>query len=311
MREIFLKNKSDEDFGGETLSDTSYDVLVSDEDVDVYKPDGDVLLKFRCNVVADGVCRSAYRNLREAATATNNRGLAGGKVDRNRIAPSYRDRDIIISPDGFNYSPVLMSGKKSKTTYSNEVNSGIVGYFDRYPRIPYCRQTAYSLKNVDKFKSAVPFVQNVASLYEREMPEAYARQKDIFDRTSEDFKIPGSVFTTITVNRNWQTACHKDAGDFPDGFGCLAAFSLGKFKGAYLCFPAFRVAVNMQTSDVLFCDVHEWHGNTPFNISGPYERISLVMYYRENMKECGTAEYELERAKKNGAKVHDESDIRS
>ena len=28
------------------------------------------------------------------------------------------------------------------------------------------------------------------------------------------------------------------------------------------------------------------------------------------MKVCGTAEYELERAKKNGAKVHDESDIR-
>ena len=309
MREIRLKASSDEDFGGVLLGEDSYDTLVTGEDVDVYKPDGSVLLKYRVGVIPRGVSRAAYQNLRDAASPTNNRGVAGGKIDRNRIAPSYRDRELVISADGFNYSPVLINGKKSKTTYSNEVNSGIVGYFDRYPRIPYCRQTAYSLKHSEKFRAAVPFFQEVSRVYEKEMPKAFERQKKIYDETSSDFKIPGSVYTTVTVNKNWQTAAHTDKGDYPEGFGCLAAFSLGKYRGAYLCFPAFRVAVDLQTSDVLLADVHEFHGNTPFKVSGPYERLSLVLYYREMMKDCGSAAYELERAKKNGAKIRAETDL--
>ncbi len=35
----------------------------------------------------------------------------------------------------------------SGTTYATVVNSGIAGFFDRYPRIPYGRMCAYNWKN--------------------------------------------------------------------------------------------------------------------------------------------------------------------
>ena len=46
-------------------------------------------------------------------------------------------------------------------------------------------------------------------------------------------------------------------------------------------------------------DAHEWHGNTELDLkSADAERISLVLYYRTNMLQCGTAEEEIEKAKK-------------
>ncbi len=39
----------------------------------------------------------------------------------------------------------------SDTTYANVVFSGIAGWFDRYPRIPYGRATAYTQHSYDKF----------------------------------------------------------------------------------------------------------------------------------------------------------------
>ncbi len=45
-------------------------------------------------------------------------------------------------------------------------------------------------------------------------------------------------------------------------------------------------------------DSHHMHGNTAlYGKVGNYTRISLVLYYRQNMIDCGTAAQELERAK--------------
>ena len=130
------------------------------------------------------------------------------------------------------------------------------------------------------------------------MPERHAFQKDYAERTSSDFLIPGTAFTTVTVNRNWQTAVHRDKGDLKGGFGCMTAFSAGQYDGCYLIFPQYRVAVNMRSGDVCLADVHEWHGNSPIRRNTKfYERVSLVLYYREKMAQCGSAQEELERAK--------------
>jgi hypothetical protein len=54
-------------------------------------------------------------------------------------------------------------------------------------------------------------------------------------------------------------------------------------------------------------DVHQWHGNTPLiKEDKNATRLSLVMYYRENMIKCGTMEEEIKRAKtrKHGTKLN-------
>jgi hypothetical protein len=43
----------------------------------------------------------------------------------------------------------------------------------------------------------------------------------------------------------------------------------------------------MRSQDVLLADVHEYHGNTTIiGEEGKYQRISTVMYFRTNMRNC-------------------------
>ena len=51
-------------------------------------------------------------------------------------------------------------------------------------------------------------------------------------------------------------------------------------------------------------DAHEWHGNTQLRLEAKdAERISLVLYYRTNMLNCGTPEEEIEHAKRTATKA--------
>ena len=88
VREIHLEpvldNKSAAKLAGALLDDTSYKILV-DYDADVYdKESGKVLAKFRKNVIPANIAKTAYDNLKAAATATNNRNKASGTAGSKR-----------------------------------------------------------------------------------------------------------------------------------------------------------------------------------------------------------------------------------
>lgn len=281
---------------GTLLDDSSFHTLIT-EDADVYKPNGEPLLKFRKNVIPKRVIPSAFDGLKAAATTTFNRGLAAGTAQDEELVKLNDGKRRFVKAKG---SPRLRlvkeDGTLSNTFMAKPVESGIVGYFDRNARMPYCRLTAFNLNKPEKFKKALPFIREVDSVFKAALPERYAAQAEVVEETSEDFLIHGTVFTTVTVNMNFRTAVHKDAGDLKQGFGVLSAIRAGTFDGCYFCFPEYGVAVDMQTADVLLGDVHEWHGNTPLvGKPGTYERLSLVFYYREGMAQCGTAEEELKR----------------
>jgi hypothetical protein len=199
--------------------------------------------------------------------------------------------------------PVKKDGTVSKTVRMYDAgvrdqSSGIIGSFDRYARTPYCRLTAF---NLDEKKSpmtrVVPFIQAVDAVFGALLPDRYGNQRVWVDRTETDWIIPGTAFTTVTVNKNYRTAVHKDAGDLKEGFGVMSVLEAGIYTGGYLCFPKYRVAVDMRTTDVCCADVHSWHGNMPFvGKKGRYERVSCVFYYRAQMFKCLSHRGELERA---------------
>lgn len=296
--------------GGLFLNDTFYDFLVQGEDVTVHKPEeegGEPLLVFKHKVLPADVCAAAFPVLKKAATPSYNRGMAAGAVPGRRWGNNSTGKAKLLS-NGIRNQPIKLDGTLSNTNYSQEVNSGIIGYFDRNARFPYCRMTAFNLNFPEKFARAVPFIKAVDEVFQRETPERYAAQMKYVKKTSQDFVIEGTAFTTVTVNKDWRTAIHKDAGDLKQGFGVMSALRAGKFKGCYLCFPRYRVAVDMCTQDVLLADLHSLHGNTPLvGIKGLYTRISTVLYVREKMAHCGSAEFERERVKhrKKGDKIND------
>lgn len=282
VKEIRLKTElPDEEIdklGGTLLNDDCYDIVVT-EDCDVYKPNGQPLVKFRKNFIPPQMIKETFPVWRKAATPTNNRGMAGGLVDSTGLTTAKS-----IKKDG-----TLSKTSRAKT----QVNSGIVGYFDANPRFPYCRLTAFNLEHMDQFQKCMPMIQLIDSGFRELMPDRWKAQMEVYEKTNKDFKIPGTSFTTITVNKNFRTAVHKDQGDLDEGFGVMTAIRAGKYTGGFTAFPKYRVAVDMQTSDLFCADVHSFHGNTPMNgIKGMYERISLVFYYRKGLIHCSSASEE-------------------
>ena len=114
------------------------------------------------------------------------------------------------------------------------------------------------------------------------------RHKIQYKRAQEtEFVIDKTAFSTVTINYNWRTALHKDAGDLKEGYGNLVVLEEGKYTGGYTGFPQYGVCVDVRHGDFLAMDVHEWHCNTEIKaISKDYTRLSLVAYLRENMLRC-------------------------
>jgi Oxygenase domain of the 2OGFeDO superfamily len=181
------------------------------------------------------------------------------------------------------------------TTYANGVFSGIAGWFDRYPRIPYGRATSYTQREPEKFAMAFPFLQSLAKGFKDLLPWRYNNQMEAAKKIDQGFLVPGTPFTTITVNKTFRTAAHYDAGDLTSGLSNLLVLSNnGKYSGGYLIAPEYRVAVNVRPGDLLLINNHEvMHGNTPIVLEDESaERISLVCYFREKMLELGSKAYE-------------------
>lgn len=109
----------------------------------------------------------------------------------------------------------------SETSYGNPVDSGIAGWYDRYPRIPYGRATTYTRDNFDKFKMAYPFLQSLARGFKELLPWRFNNQMEAAKKLDSRYLVPETPFTTITVNKTFRTAAHRDAGDLDSGLSNL------------------------------------------------------------------------------------------
>lgn len=191
----------------------------------------------------------------------------------------------------------------SDTTYGNSVRSGTAGFFDRYPRIPFCRETSWSAGNHDLFKKGYPLFEAASKEFRKNLPIRWNGQHNYAKQLKDpNWLVGNSVYTTITINRDFRTACHRDDGDLcetervnnPAGFSNLTVLSDGKnFDGMYLCFPEYRVCADIKPGDLIMMDAHQIHGNVPLiSCDEGFERVSVVMYFRTAMTGCGTKVYE-------------------
>jgi hypothetical protein len=206
------------------------------------------------------------------------------------------------------------AGKLGIRSDAMPVSSEILGAVDPQGVYKYCRLTAWNGKNVPQWLALQPFFQEIAGFLERYVPQRYAAQKEYVSRTDPHWVVPGTPFTTITVNNSYSTGVHKDKGDLDAGFSALACIRRGEYTGGVLTFPQYRIGADMQDGDLMLMDAHQWHGNTrmmcgcgehvqkrPCDTCGA-ERISVVCYYRTRMEKCGSAEAEYQRALDNTEK---------
>ena len=179
----------------------------------------------------------------------------------------------------------------SDTNYAQSVMSGIAGYFDRYPRIPFGRATAYTEKNPEDFAESFPFLNKLNDQFRELLPERWNNQRKEADKLDPRFLIDKTVFTTLTVNHNWRTACHRDAGDLHEGFSNICALGKG-WEGAEFILPEYRIAVKLAPGDMLLVNNHGGiHGNDAL-IGDNNDRMTIVAYFREKMVDLESWDYE-------------------
>jgi hypothetical protein len=262
----------------------------------VLKPDGKPLAIYLPGVLAEeGFIDGFYPLLHELRRLqTTNRGMAGGAPREKAFAEGSR-------------------------TYSPAVASGIIGSFDerlkgskedpKKPAKTYCRLTAWSGHEWDQYATLFPLFTRISELFSAYVPDRWQRQMAEVQRTHPDWVIPGTAFTTITINNSYPTGVHTDKGDLDEGFSTLCVLRRGNYSGGFLTFPEYGVGVDMQHGDLLLMDAHEWHGNTymecdvcgepisgtKFHDACETERISVVSYFRTRMTECGSMDDELEK----------------
>ena len=208
---------------------------------------------------------------------------------------------------------IKKSGGVSKMKVNNQVASNPIGFYEsgkNFADLP-CRLTHFTRTNFEKYNDGLPFIQHIDKLFQKLIPEAHNKQ---FNRANQKshLKIPKTSFSTVTINRNFRTAMHRDAGDFRDGFGNLTVIERGQYHGGYTIFPQYGVAIDLRNNDFVAMDVHQWHCNTPMyeteedkiyneslepafkdnpevgtaGIYEKYTRISFVCYLREKILSC-------------------------
>jgi len=274
------------------------------EDTKILNESGDILAVFKKNAVPSNILNNCRNSFRKAATESNNRGLASGLISQKYKVGDKIGKRVIGKINGTRYTPInIKDGKLSNTSYALTVKSGVIGYSDRYPRIPYCRRTMFNQRNLQDYKKCLPYIKCVDEFFKQYAPARYNIQKKMAEKSSQDFVIKNTAFSTVTVNKNFRTAGHYDNGDLKEGFGNLGVISQGKYDGAITVIPKYGIGLDLKDGDLAIFDVHELHGNTELIRKNPYERISVVSYYREKMIYCGNAEYELNRAKTNTKKI--------
>lgn len=374
MVEVLVRKKIDsEETLGTFITRAEYSDRLITEDCDLYAETVDginseenIIFKFRKNVFTKEEMDLAYAGLREAATESQNRGMAAGprgdqlgaegRSNREWVTPeqtellSFLARPLNTFDDGTTIESIRESHKKgskeetrgqvwlrsavtkkypeyhgwfeqwlaglhnlsreeqiaeakyvidnyiSETNYAQSVMSGIAGYFDRYPRIPHGRVCSYNEKNPEKFKLAFPYLRKLNQQFKEHLPVRWGNQRREADKLDPRFLVDDTVFTTLTVNHNWRTACHRDAGDLHEGFSNICGITgpEGKgWKGAEFLLPEYRIAIDLQPGDMLLVNNHGGiHGNDAL-IGEDNDRLTLVCYFREKMVELKSWEYEM------------------
>lgn len=249
------------------ITEDHYDLIV-DFDCDAYDTaTGELLLRFRKNAMPKEILMAGVDNYKHSIAISNNRGDAAGGTKRR------------INPDG-TLSNIMMAA---------DTASGNVGYMNGGGLQPYCRTTAFGRNEVEKLELGRPFVDYIDSKYKELCPKQHAAQLKTANETNANYVLWDTAFSTITVNKNFRTAVHQDGGDHPEGFGNLFVYREGDWDKGYFTLPEWGIGMDMQNQDMLFVDVHRFHGNEEYNNFDPENgdlRISFVLYYRTGLRTC-------------------------
>jgi len=271
---------------------------IINQDCDLYDKDSGVLIfSLKKNRIPDELYNIDPKIIKHSQTLSYNRGSAGGIVNAKGIRRGMEswkkkpecpcDKDGNPLPEGHNKHTSLFryeDGRISKRARSNSVASQSIGGFDKSPQHP-CRLTHWTKHNLEAYKSIFPLCKYISDEYFSYVPDKWLLQYEKYKRCPQEYVIPETNFSTLTINCDFRTACHRDKGDCKEGLTCFTVKKVGDYTGGELIFPEYHIAVNVEQGDLLLFNPHEAHCNNKIVNEG---RMSFVLYLREKMDQCSS-----------------------
>jgi hypothetical protein len=128
LTKTMTDDEAEKAFAGKHLAADSYDhLLQSDGDV-VDAKTGEYLIRFRRGVLNPHECYVAYKNLRSAASHTDNRGMAAGEIPEQATTIVRGGETVVIGDRSrTRYRQAKPDGTLSNTNRAVTVQSGIIG----------------------------------------------------------------------------------------------------------------------------------------------------------------------------------------
>src|SRR6266705_3309277 len=90
------------------------------------------------------------------------------------------------------------------------------------------------LRHLPEWETLRPLLMAVAAHLQAHVPDRYAAQLAEADRTDPAWVVPGTPFTTVTVNNTWPTGVHTDKGDLDAGFSTITCLRQGPYTCGHL-----------------------------------------------------------------------------
>ena len=251
----------------------------------------------------------AWDNFKHLSVASRGRGASAGPIDPTS---DYWKKRHLIKTSGFRTS-YMVKGKVSKMSVNNQVASTPIGFYEKTKALGFdkpCRLTYHTSQALKQYESGKPYIHELDRWYKKIRPHEHKIQLDR-SNLKKDFKIDHTAFSTITMNRNFRTAVHKDKGDFGHT-AVLTCLEHGKYSGCLFMIPGYGIGIDLRMDDILVANVGLFHCNSElyttkeqdeYNASLPkvfkgnstvgtvgiyenYSRITMVSYLREKLIDC-------------------------
>jgi hypothetical protein len=177
----------------------------------------------------------------------------------------------------------------------NRVFSTVLGSIDRSGRTPFGRLTVPTMSRWEDFESQKPFYYEVDKMLKETMPVPWEALSGRFSKVKDPrYNLFGTCFTSITVNWNFQVACHYDGNNAQNAVAVLSVLENGSYDGYEFVFPQLRLAFNIRHGDFLAGDNQGlMHAMMPMkNASEDAECIMFVFYQRDNIIKLDSIECE-------------------
>ena len=290
-------------WNGKFLDETSYDTVISSigvkhDVIKIYKPYGSLGDKplLAC-IVKNAYTGKDYQEIKDVLFSiddmTTMRANASGPIDHEEMKKKGLIEGVhykLRTPNS--YYPLKKNGKFNRIAEANSIHSVLIGY-KRGRFTGMISPSGWMKKKANQKKWEV--LQRIAPLNEKALkkavPDVWRMQKTFAnDYIESKYHIGGAPITALSANKyttegTQRMSAHVDGKDLEFGMTTMCVFRIGEFKGAYLTWPRYGIAIEADDGDVLIGDSNELHGVTP--ISGNGIRLSCVAYCDEHVATMG------------------------